>query len=132
MKNISRFLIMLILLQSCNAYHPPTTVEEAVAADKKAKVITTDKQRLKFKRLESRNGNLTGLTKPGSSTAKKLADLPAQINGEYAEIDLSSLDIEKIKLRNKTGSTVLTVVTVAGIIVVTFYTAAIIAFTSFY
>lgn len=108
MKNIARLLALLLLLQSCNVYDAPTSAEAAVASDKKVKVITTDKQKYRFERLKNIDNRLTGIAPRGSSTALKLAGQPAKADGENLQIDLSGLDIEKIKLHNATGSTVVT------------------------
>lgn len=132
MKKISILLVFLILLQSCNVYHIPTTVEGAVTADSKAKVITTNHQKYKFKRLEKENNRLIGITKPGSSTARKLAGMPAEIDGKYLKIDLSNVKIEEIKLRNSSTSTILTVVAIAGILFVAFLTLYSIAMASLF
>lgn len=130
MKAISLLLVFLLILQSCNVYNIPASVESAVDADSKAKVFTTDKQKLKFKRLEEENNRLIGVTKNGSSTAKKLAGMPAEIDGKYLKIDLSGIDIEEIKLRNKSTSTILTVVTVAGSVLVAYLSLFYIALSS--
>lgn len=109
MKNISFLLVLLILLQSCSVYHKPTTLETAVVADKKVRIITTDYQKYKFHRLERENNRLIGITKLESSTAKKLAGSPAIIEGKYLKVDLTHLNIQEINLRNKIGSTGLTI-----------------------
>lgn len=118
MKRISIFLAFLLLLQSCNVYNKPATVETAVAADEKVKVFTTDEKKYKFRRLENKNDRLIGITKEGSSTAQKLAGMPAQIDGKYVEFDISKVEIDRVLLRNKSSSTVLTVVAVAASMVV--------------
>ncbi len=128
MKNISLLLIFLLLLQSCNVYNIPTSVENAVAADKKVKVITADNQKYKFKRLENKNNRLIGITKLRSVTANKMAGVPGEIDGKYLKIDLSNVDIEGIKLHNETGSIVLTVVAIAGALVVAWLTVFLIGF----
>lgn len=130
MKSISRFLILLLLLQSCTVYNAPTSVEAAVAANNKARVITTDNQKYHFNTLENKNNRLTGITKSGSSTSKKLAGMPAFIDGKYLEIDLSSLDIAEINLRNESKSTILTVVAIAGAVFLAVITIASIAVAS--
>lgn len=117
MKTICFLLVFLILLQSCSVYDTPATVKEAVTAEKKVKVFTTDKKEYVFERLEN-NDRLTGIIRRESLTAKKLVGLPTQIEGKYLEMDLSGLDIEEIKLRNKSRSTNLTIVTVVSSLVI--------------
>lgn len=102
-------MVFLILLQSCTVYSTPATVEAAVVAEEKTKVITVDGQKYKFKRLENRNDRLIGITRQGNSTAKKLAGMPVVIKGKFLEVDLSGLEIAEVKLRNATASTLLTV-----------------------
>ena len=103
---------------------------EAVAAEKKVKVITTNDQKYKFKRLEDENGRLIGITKSGSSTATKLAGMPATIAGKYIRFDLSGVEIEEIRLRNESSSTVVTVVAVAASLVVAYCITLFIALSS--
>ena len=121
MKNISFLLVFLLLLQSCNIYHAPTSVEAAVAADKKAQLVTSTNQKYKFRRLEIKNDRLIGITRPGSATAKKLAGMPAMKDGKYLEIDLSNVVIDKIKLRNESGSIILSIVAIGASLVVIWY-----------
>lgn len=128
MKNVSYLLVILLLMQSCSVYNKPTSVEEALAADKKVKVITTDNQKYKFTRLEKRNDRLFGTTKLRSATAKKIAGMPAVIDGKYLEVDISSVDIEQVRLRNESGSTIATVVAVAASLVVAAYAIFLISF----
>ncbi|UJH90396.1 hypothetical protein LZ575_16365 [Antarcticibacterium sp. 1MA-6-2] len=55
MKAIFLLLVFLLLLQSCSVYNEPISVQEAVASEKRAKVITADKQEFKLERLENRD-----------------------------------------------------------------------------
>lgn len=56
--------------------------------------------------------------------------MPAFIDGKYLEIDLSSLDIAEINLRNESKSTILTVVAIAGAVFLAVITIASIAVAS--
>lgn len=112
MKNLYPFLLILLFLQSCSVYHSKSlSAEEAVAANNKVKVVTAQEQKLKFRKLTMENEQLSGLTKPGSATSKKLDGLPSQPQGRFVEIDISEVDIEKIKLRNNTLSTIINIAT---------------------
>ncbi|MHA6279388.1 hypothetical protein ACXYMT_04330 [Salinimicrobium sp. CAU 1759] len=112
MKNLYPFLLILLFLQSCSVYHSKSlSAEEAVAANNKVKVVTAQEQKLKFRKLTMENEQLSGLTKPGSATAKKLDGLPSQPQGRFVKIDISEVDIEKIKLRNNTLSTIINIAT---------------------
>lgn len=127
MKNYSFLFMLLIFLQSCSVYHSGSvSAEEAVAANKKVKLITRDQQKYKFKRLVMEDDNLTGITKPGSATAKKLSETPSRQDDEVLKIDLSEVAIEKIKLRNNTLSTI---INIAGPLV-TAYLALLVVYAS--
>ena len=130
MKKLSFLLGILLLLQSCNAYEPPTSLESAVGTNKKARVVTTDKQRYVFNRLEYKNDQLIGYAKRGSSTANKLAGMPAKIEGDFRAFDLSSVEIKKVRLRNKPSSIALTVVTIISSLLVAFFTVFAISFSN--
>ncbi len=103
-------------------------MEAAVAAGERAKVITTDSREYKFKRLENKNNSLTGITRQGSSTAKKLTGMPVGIDGKNLEIDLSGLDIEVIKLRIKTESELISLVVIAASLTVVYYASVLLWF----
>lgn len=112
MKTITVLLVFLLLLQSCSVYSTQATVETAVLAEKRAKVITTDNEKYRFKRLEIQNDRLIGITRNGTVTAGKLAGMPVVIKGKYLEVDLSGLEIEEVKLRNDSASRLLTAGTI--------------------
>ena len=131
MRNSSILLAILLLLQSCSVYNIPTSVESAVNSDTKVKIFTKDDRKYKFKRLENENDRLIGITKRGSSTAKKLAGMPATIEGKFLRIDLSDVEIEEIMRYNKSSSTLLTIATVAGSLIVAYFTLFLIAMDSF-
>ncbi len=117
MKKISFLLVLLILFQSCSIYHAPTSAEKAVAADKKVKIVTTDNKKYKFNRLEQKDDGLFGIVKRNSSTAKKLAQMPGITEGNFRVIDLAQMNIEKIQVRDKTGSVLITVaITVVAVL----------------
>lgn len=129
MKAISLLLVFLLLLQSCSVYNrAPTSVEAAVASEKRVKIITTDNKRLKFKQLEKRDNKLIGITGRGSITSKKVLGMPAQIDGKYLIVDLSNLDIEQVRLRNKTNSTIATIGFIVGSLLVAFFALFAISF----
>lgn len=130
MKKIPFLLALLLLLQSCNVYNKPTSLEAAVVADEKVKVITTNDQKYIFKRLVYENDRLIGIAKRGSVTATKLAGMPAETDGKFTRFDISNVEIDEIILRNESSSTVLTVVTVAASLVVAFYAILFIALSS--
>ncbi len=130
MKNISFLLVFLILLQSCSVYNRPATVDVAVASEKKVKVITTDKQKYIFKRLENKDERLVGISRLQSSNSTKLAGMPNTIDGKFLVTDLSNVDIEKIMLRNESASKNLTIITVVTTLILTALSVFIISFAS--
>ena len=110
MKKLFLLLVSLFLLQSCSVYHSePISVEQAVAAESKVKVITEDHTKYKFQRLEKENDHLVGYVKPLSGTANKLEGLPSEPDGRFLKVDLSNIAVETIKLRNNTLSTIINV-----------------------
>ncbi|NJW53057.1 hypothetical protein [Salinimicrobium oceani] len=110
MKKSALILGLLFLLQSCSVYHSGArSVEEAVAADAKVKVISAGQLQYKFRKLELQDDHLVGITKHNSSTAKKLKHLPSSPAGKFRAIDLSEMVIEEIKLRNNTLSTIINI-----------------------
>ena len=110
MKKFSILFALLLMLQSCSVYHSGTvSVDEAVAAESKVKVITEDHEKYKFQRLEKENDHLVGYVKPLSGTAKKLTDMPSQPEGRFLKVDLSNIAVETIKLRNNTLSTIINI-----------------------
>lgn len=109
MKKISLLLSFLFLLQSCSVYRSPTSLDEAVAADKKVKVVTADEKKYRFKRLERENDRLYGITGKGSVTAKRVVGLPATYNGDLLKVDLSQVAIEEVRLRNNILSAMLNI-----------------------
>ncbi len=117
MKHIFLLFIFLFCLQACNVYHAPTSIENAISAGKKVRVTTADKEHYKFKRLEKDNDRLLGITTHGSSTATKLASLPAQKEKELVKIDLSEVSIKEVRLRNGVLSTGLSILTPIAAIV---------------
>lgn len=110
MKNFTFLLALLLLLQSCNVYHPERlTAAEAVAANDRVKVVTPD-QKFRFKRLEQKDQKLIGITNRGSVTSKKVIGLPIETNADLLKVDISQLNIEEIRRRNNTASTLLSIV----------------------
>ena len=75
LKKISIFLMFLITLQSCVVYHSKiATVDEAVRSDDKIKIITDSNDIYKLHKLKKEDGQIYGVVKKGSETAKKLSD----------------------------------------------------------
>lgn len=111
----------LILLTGCNVYHSGSaSVEEAVESDSRVQVVTTDNRFFEFRRLQLENGELIGLTSPGSDAAKALSYYRQVPNGKTIKIILPEEDIREIHLKNKKMSSIVNIgvpiVGAAGII----------------
>lgn len=128
MKNISFFLVFLLLLQSCSVYNRPATIDEAVVSEKKVKVFTTNNQKFKFRRLEHRDDRLVGISQRESSSSANLAGMSNTIDDKFLVTDLTNIAIEKIMLRNETASTNRTIIAVAATILLAVVANFIISF----
>lgn len=86
---------ILIMLQSCVAYKSQNfTLEEAAKTDSKVKVQTVTNENLKFKRIGVENGQYYGVKK---------------VKGELVKVPLDRTMLNKIKVKDKTLSTILTI-----------------------
>lgn len=122
LKKISIFFMFLITLQSCVVYHSKTaTVDEAIQSDDKIKVITDSNDIYKLHKLKKEDGQIYGVVKKGSETAKRLSDqgLIKYSDSKYETILLTENTINEIHLKNKTLSTVLSVaIPVVGVVAI--------------
>ncbi|UOK43560.1 MULTISPECIES: hypothetical protein [Flavobacterium] len=109
---ISLLLSFIFLLQSCHVYHKvPISLDEAVAANKRMKVTTTDDKKHKFRKIEKSDSTYYGIVKT---------------RGQKVKVPLEIEKIKSIHPVNKEGSTLLSV----GIVVVPIGILMIIAMTS--
>ena len=122
LKKISIFFMFLITLQSCVVYHSKTaTVDEAIQSDDKIKVITDSNDIYKLHKLKKEDGQIYGVVKKGSETAKRLSDqgLIKYSDSKYETILLTENTINEVHLKNKTLSTVLSVaIPVVGVVAI--------------
>ena len=123
MKKVVGMLLsgFLILMAGCNVYHSGSaSVNEAVESESRVQVVTTENVFFEFKRLERENGELVGITSPGSDAAKALTYYRQVPNGKTIKIVLPEEDIREIHLKNKKMSNIVNVgvpiVGAAGII----------------
>lgn len=92
---ISLLLSFLFLFQNCHVYHKvPISLDEAVAADKRMKVISTDGEKYKFRKIEKKDSIYYGLTK---------------IKDQKVKVPLKIEKIKSIHPVNKATSTALSV-----------------------
>lgn len=93
---IVAFLIpSMIMLQGCTVYKSTTvTLDEAYKSQTKTKVFTSNNETLKFKRIDFINGEYYGISKNPS---------------KFENMFLDKTNINSIKVKNKTASTILNV-----------------------
>ena len=110
LKIVAFLIFSMIILQGCTVYKSTTvTLDEAYKSQTKAKVLTTNNQTLKFKRIDFIDGKYYGVVLWENDEYEKLENMP-----------LDKKNINSIKLKNKTVSTILNVgvpiVVVGGIL----------------
>ncbi|MFD1293056.1 hypothetical protein ACFQ5N_04320 [Lutibacter holmesii] len=93
----------VLLFQGCKVYHTQkVTLEEAIAAKQKVKVLMWDKK-FTFCKLIYIDNQLYGTHKITSTTAKKLDNLMVgcSLDGKTAKFKLNELEIQEIYLCKK-------------------------------
>ena len=99
LKIVAFLISSMILLQGCTIYKSTTvTLDEAYKAHTKTKVFTTDNETLKFKKINFIDGNYYRVLSWDSERHPKLDDMLIDEN-----------NINSIKIKNKTASTILNV-----------------------
>lgn len=123
LKLISLFLSITFFIQSCSVYRTNSvTIDDAIASNNKVKLISTQ-DTYEFQDLQRENGNIYGIAKKNSITAKSLS---SQItddtkNSKFVKILLTNEQLENIHLENKTMSTLSIIaipIVVVGIIAI--------------
>ena len=140
LKSIAMALSALILMQSCSVYHSKTaTIDEAVAANSKVKIYTTDNQKYKFDKLIKEESKIYGFKKINTSN-RSATKSRIELASNIKEIDVNTglakilipFDIEEIHTKNKTLSTIISigipVVIIIGLIGAAYGAAASVAF----
>jgi hypothetical protein len=95
LKVVALFFSVSILFQGCTVYKSVNvTLDQAVIANTKVRIKTNDNQTLKYKNVEAENGIYYGLMKYENSWVK------TPINED---------NIDKVQVKDKTLSTILTV-----------------------
>jgi len=95
LKKTTMVFAALILIQSCTVYKSAnSTLDEAVKSETKVKVETNNNQTLKYKRIRLEDGKYYGVK---------------EIKGEIVKTMLDEKYINKVRLKDKTMSTILTV-----------------------
>ena len=124
LKLVSMLLSITIFMQSCVTYHSSTAnIDEAVQSNDKIKLVSSTNDTYIFQELQRENGNIYGITKRNSITAKALS---AQIledtkDKKNVKILLTNEQLNNIHLQNKTMSTLATIgipLVVVGVIAI--------------
>lgn len=112
LQSLAVFLMVLILFQSCNIYYNQTaSVNEAVKADAKVKLLDKNGEKYKLKRLQKQDEQLYGYARRKSATAKKLYDqiIEEGSNSKIVKLLIPEENIEEIHLRNSELSTAVSI-----------------------
>ena len=118
LKVIAQILSVLILLQGCTVYKSANvSLDDAYKSQTKVKVKTNDNRTLKFKRIAFEDGSYYGIN-------ESYKDDPfEQYNKELIKTHIDVENIENIRIKNKTMSTILplaTPVVVFGILIIAY------------
>lgn len=90
------------ILISCNVYYgTPVNVEDALKTQKHVKIVTNKNKEYEFRRLEKMEGQLLGVTKKRSATAKRLKTAPVVVEGKIWKFELNENNIEFVYYRNE-------------------------------
>ena len=96
-------LALLFLLQSCTIYHGYTSsADEAIGTGQKVKIKIPDEDPYVYKRLKRIDGEVYGLARPKSSTARRLQDqiVEQAYDGKFAIFELSETELDHIYMIN--------------------------------
>ena len=130
LKFIAIALSALMLMQSCVVYHKaPVTVDEALSFDNKVRAKTFVDVTYDFKNLIREEGQLYGITKRGSKTAKLLSQqiVDNYFDSKYVKIVVLENTIKSYHLKNKNASTLANVfltITLVGLSTYLFFESA--------
>lgn len=107
-KSITLILSLLVLLQGCTVYKSASvSLDQAANDESKVRLETTSGEKLKFKRIGVENGNYYGIKK---------------VKGNIVKVPLDTNYIKKVKLKDKTLSTILTIAlpiaVIAGVVLI--------------
>jgi hypothetical protein len=101
-KSIALIVGVLIFFQGCTVYKSASvTLDEAYKSQTKVKVKTKDNRTYKFKKLEFKDGQYVGINELYKDDAFNI------YNKQIIETQLDVSNVEMIKIKNKTMSTVL-------------------------
>jgi len=102
LKQVALILSMLILFQGCTIYKStPVSIDEASRMDNAVRVITTNNEKLKYDKIIKENGSYYSVKK------ERTADVIAPID---------ALQIKEVKVKDKTATGILTLVSIPLVI----------------
>lgn len=101
LRTIASILVLLILLQSCTVYRKtPISLNQAIESESEVKVKTImNAKTFKFNRISEENGNFYGIKKGEDKIVKT---------------PLDSKNILSIREKDRSASTILTIVVIVG------------------
>jgi len=108
-RTVSLLFVILIIIQSCTAYKiASVSLDHAAKTQNKVRIKTNSNNTLKFKKVDFEDGKYYGIKK---------------VNGDVVKIPLEEINLSSIQLKDKTSSTILTIlaaipgaILIAGII----------------
>ena len=122
LKLLVYLLITCVLFQSCSIYHPDNiSLEQVADTNRKVKITTDSGVKLIFKWIKDEGGIYYGHTKLSSGTSKKLQSLGVigKEKGKLYSFGLETLKIDKVQVKNYSGSTLATIgVSVVGLLAI--------------
>lgn len=115
LKALSYLLAILILAQSCSVYNKTTiSQQEAIRSELPLKMRMNGKN-YKIQGVQLEQEKLLIKAKRHSKLVKEFASRYVSMDGKTVVIDMTGFKIDSYREKNRTGSTVLTVLTVAGV-----------------
>jgi hypothetical protein len=107
LKTNALFLSVIIIFQSCVAYHTTSSLEKASEEQIRTKLTKTNGERIKYKYITYEEGQFYGMNKK---------------SGEWIKTPLDQKDISKVKSEDKgatiIGTTVLSAIALYGLLMV--------------
>lgn len=105
-------LIVLVSMQSCSVYHSKTvSIDDAINSYDKVKIKSPDDDVYKFEKITKVDGEIYGLAKKTSSTAKELNDQIIWKNSDEKNVRilLTDKNISAVYVKNKPASTIVSI-----------------------
>lgn len=102
--------IFIFGMYGCSVYHPEAvSIDDGLASQNRLKVETSNNLVIELKELRRENGQLFGITKRNSETAKLMRDRPQIPEGNYIKIPFQDEEIKVVHLKNKKMSNIVNI-----------------------